>query len=58
MSPKKMGRPTTNPRPHKLSIRVNDETLQTLESYCCQENVNKTEAIERAVGKLKGEIKK
>lgn len=57
MSPR-TGRPTENPRPHKLSIRLNDESLATLEAYCEQENVNKTEAVERAVEKLKAEIKK
>lgn len=57
MSPK-TGRPTTNPRPHKLSIRLNDESLSILNAYCKQENVNKTEAFERAVKKLEAEIKK
>lgn len=57
MSPR-TGRPTTNPRPNKLSIRLNNESLGTLEAYCNQEKVNKTEAIERAIGKLKDEIKK
>ena len=57
MSPR-TGRPTTNPRPNKLSIRLNNESLETLEVYCEQKKVNKTEAIERAIGKLKDEIKK
>ncbi len=57
MSPR-TGRPTDNPRPHKLSIRLNDESLETLEAYCKQEETNKTEAIERAIGKLKDDIKK
>ena len=52
------GRPTDNPRPHKLSIRLNDESIRTLEEYCERENVNRTEAIERAIGKLKDDIKK
>ncbi len=56
MSPR-TGRPTTNPRPNKLSIRLNDASLKTLESYCKAFSVNKTEAIERAIAKLKGDIK-
>jgi len=52
------GRPTENPRPHKLSIRVNDKSLEILEWYCAKENVNKTEAVERAIGKLKEEKEK
>ena len=57
MSPR-TGRPTDNPRPHKLSIRLNDESVKTLEDYCEKQNVNRTEAIERAIGKLKDDIKK
>lgn len=57
MSPR-TGRPTDNPRPHKISIRINDESKKILESYCEQENVTKTEAIERGKGKLKADIKK
>lgn len=55
---KKMGRPTTNPRPHKLSIRLSDKSLNKLERYCEQEAVNKTEAVERAIDKLAPENKK
>lgn len=58
MSSKKMGRPTDNPRPHKVSIRINENSKQTLEKYCLQESVNKTEAIERGIGKLKDDLKK
>lgn len=57
MSPR-TGRPTDNPRPHKLSIRVNDKSLEILEWYCTKENVNKTEAVERAIGKLVEEKEK
>ncbi len=58
MANKKMGRPTENPRPHKLSIRINDESKDILESYCNDFNVNKTEAVERGIKKLKDDIKK
>lgn len=57
MSPR-TGRPTDNPRLHKISIRINDESKQTLDAYCEQEDVNKTEAIERGIKKLKDELKK
>lgn len=57
MSPR-TGRPTDNPRPHKISIRINGESKQILDQYCAQEEVNKTEAIERGIKKLKGDIKK
>ena len=57
MSAKKMGRPTDNPRPHKISIRINEKSKQILEKYCEQEAVNKTEAIERGIGKLEDDLK-
>ena len=53
MSGKKMGRPTDNPRPNKISIRISDEDKEILENYCEKENVNKTEAISRGIKSLK-----
>ena len=52
MSPR-TGRPTDNPRPNKLSIRISDEDKKTLETYCEENNVNRTEAISRGIKKLK-----
>lgn len=57
MSPR-TGRPTDNPRPNKISIRISDEDKETLENYCQEYNVNKTEAISRGIKKLESEIKK
>lgn len=54
----KIGRPTDNPRPNKISIRISDSDKSVLEKYCEQENVNKTEAISRGIRKLEIEIKK
>lgn len=51
MSPR-TGRPTDNPRPNKISIRISDKDKAILEAYCKQENVNKTEAISRGINKL------
>lgn len=52
MSPR-TGRPTNNPRPNKLSIRLSDEDKILLEKYCEENNVNRTEAISRGIKKLK-----
>ena len=52
MSPR-TGRPTDNPRPNKLSIRISDEDKKILETYCEENNVNRTEAISRGIKKLK-----
>ena len=57
MSTAKKGRPTDNPRLNKISIRINDESAKIIEDYCQQENVNKTEAIERGIKKLKADLK-
>ncbi len=57
MSPR-TGRPTDNPRPNKISIRISDKDKQTLDTYCEQNDVNKTEAISRGIQKLEVEIKK
>ena len=52
MMTKKLGRPTDNPRPNKLSIRISDADKELLENYCERENVNKTEAISRGINLL------
>lgn len=46
------GRPTDNPRPNKISIRISNEDKEILERYCEKEKVNKTEAISRGIKKL------
>lgn len=51
MSPR-TGRPTENPRPNKISIRISDDDKKILEDYCENEKVNKTEAISRGIKKL------
>ncbi len=57
MSPR-TGRPTDNPRPNKISIRINDCDKEIIEKYCEQYKVNKTEAISRGIKKLESDIKK
>lgn len=52
MSPR-TGRPTDNPRPNKISIRISDEDKKILEQYCSENEVNKTEAISRGIKSLK-----
>ena len=51
MSPR-TGRPTDNPRPNKLSIRISNEDKEILEKNCEEEGVNRTEAISRGIKKL------
>nr|DAX61855.1 MAG TPA: hypothetical protein [Caudoviricetes sp.] len=52
------GRPTTNPKPYKITVRIDQKSKDILDSYCSQEKVNQMEAIRRGIGKLEAEIKK
>ena len=54
----RMGRPTDNPKNHKVTVRLDDEAAKILEMYCKQENVEKGEATRRAIKKLASELKK
>lgn len=55
---KKKGRPTDNPKAHKITIRLDDDGKQILDMYCDQKSVSQTEAIRCGIGKLKDDIKK
>jgi hypothetical protein len=56
--PKKMGRPTSNPKIDRLTVRLDILTKTILDKYCEQENIKPTEAIRRGVKKLESDIKK
>lgn len=57
MSPR-TGRPTSNPKPYKITVRIDEESKTILETYCKQENVPQMEAVRRGIKKLESEIKK
>lgn len=50
---KKMGRPTDNPKPDKITVRFDEECMRNIEAYCKNHNVSKVEAIRVAVRALK-----
>lgn len=54
----KMGRPTDNPKPYKIAVRLDEESKSILDEYCEQEQVNRMEAARRGIKKLKSDIKK
>ena len=56
MSPK-TGRPTDNPKPDRITVRLDAESKTILEKYCVQEGVEKNEAVRRGIKKLKADIK-
>lgn len=58
MSPR-TGRPKIdNPKSERITVRLDNDSSQTLKEYCEQEKVEKAEAIRRGISKLKPDIKK
>lgn len=53
MVPKKMGRPTDNPKPTQIAVRFDSPTLQILDNYCEKEKISRAEGVREAVRKLK-----
>ena len=58
MTNKKMGRPTDNPKIHKITTRIDEKSKEILDKYCEQEKVAQPEAIRRGIYKLESDIKK
>ena len=53
LATKKMGRPTAEPKPHKVGARVSETDKRILDDYCLRNNVNQPEAIRIAIRSLK-----
>lgn len=51
--PKKMGRPTDNPKPTQIAVRFDKPTLQILDSYCTDRKISRAEGVREAVRRLK-----
>lgn len=58
MSNKKMGRPTQNPKPFRVNVRLDAESKEILDAYTEQENVPAMEAVRRAIKRLKDDLRK
>ena len=54
----KIGRPTDNPKPYKITVRIDEEGKEILNSYCNQEHVSQMEAVRRGIKKLETDLKK
>lgn len=53
------GRPKIdNPKSERITVRFGAESLDTLNKYCEQEQIEKAEAVRRGIEKLKSDIKK
>lgn len=55
---KKMGRPTDNPKPFKITVRIDEKSKEILDKYCEQEETSQMEAVRRGIKKLENDIKK
>lgn len=49
-----MGRPTDNPKPYKIGVKLDQEA----DAYCEQESVSVMEAARRGIKRLKPDLKK
>ncbi len=53
-TPKKIGRPTQNPKDtERLTVRLDKESSSILEKYCKKEGIDKSEGIRRGIKSLK-----
>ena len=58
MGEKKRGRPTDNPKPYRIAVKMDIRTKEILNSYCEQEQVNQMEAARRGIRKLEDDLNK
>ena len=50
---KKIGRPTNDPKPNKLTVKVSNETLNILDDYCTRKNTTSAERIRDGLNSVK-----
>jgi len=54
---KKIGRPTTDPKPLQMNLRLTEKDNAILEAYSKQKGVNKREAARHGIRKLQDDLK-
>ena len=54
---KKMGRPTDNPKPYKIAVKLDQEAKNILDAYYEQENVSLMEGARWGIKRLKPDLK-
>lgn len=55
---KKRGPKTDNPKNHKVSIKLDQESKDISDAYCEQEAVSLSECVRRGIKRLKPDLKK
>lgn len=58
MAGKKIGRPTDNPKPYRVNVRLDEECKMVLDAYTEQEQITAMEAVRRAIKRLRDDLKK
>lgn len=56
--PKKMGRPTNNPKTIKLQIRVDKQTMNDIDTCATSLETNRSEIVRKGIKLVKDSIKK
>lgn len=50
---KKMGRPTDSPQKHEIKVRLDDTSLEILDSYCKRKEATHVQGIRDGINTLK-----
>ena len=53
MPTKKIGRPTDDPKPIRIDIRISENDVKILNEYCARTGKNRPEAIRDGIRSLK-----
>ncbi|MCT4596909.1 MAG: hypothetical protein N4A50_03395 [Vallitalea sp.] len=56
--PKKVGRPTDNPKGKPIHVRLDKRNDEILKEYCEEYKVSRAEGIRRGIYKLESDLKK
>ena len=54
----KRGPKTDNPKDRKISIKLDQESTEIMDSYCEQESVSMAECVRRGIKRMKPDLEK
>ncbi|MBR8702308.1 hypothetical protein IX317_002233 [Fusobacterium sp. DD29] len=49
---KKVGRPTDNPKVKRITVRLDQNTLDILDRYCKENNIDRGEGVRQGIRRL------
>jgi len=50
--PKKMGRPTRDPKPFQIQAKIDEDSMQILNDFCKENGVTRSDAVRMAIARL------